>query len=245
MTKKIWVINSFPKLFDSYLDSGVAGQALRGERGVPFELHSVLLRDFCKKGFKGVDSAPFGGSEGMVIRPDVLKNALIEGVVKPGNYGEDFKDKLHIVFTSPRGKIWSNGYCKEFAARVWAEDSEKDLVFICGRYEGIDERFLDAYVNEVISIGDFVITGGEVAVLTILDSALRFIPGVLGNKLSSLNESFNGGLLEEPVYTRPRDFEGMPVPEVLLSGNHKAIAEFKNEERKRITKKFRPDLLDD
>ena len=245
MTKKIWVVNSFPKLLESYLDSGVAGQALRGERGVPFELHSVLLRDHCEKGFKGVDSAPFGGSEGMVIRADVLKNALIEGIVKPGNYGENYKEKLHIVFTSPRGKVWNNEYCKDFASRVWAEDSTKDLVFICGRYEGIDERFLEAYVDEVISIGDFVITGGEVAVLTILDSALRFIPGVLGNKLSSLNESFNGGLLEEPVYTRPRDFEGLNVPEVLLSGNHKAIAEFKNKERIRITKKFRPDLLDD
>ena len=245
MTKKIWVINSFPKLFEAYLDSGVAGAALRGERGVPFELHSILLRDFCDKGFKGVDSAPFGGSEGMVIRADVLKNALIEGIVKPGGYGDDFKEKLHIVFTSPRGNKWDNEYCKEFSQRVWGESCDKDVVFICGRYEGIDERFLESYVNEVISIGDFVITGGEVAVLTILDSALRFIPGVLGNKLSSMNESFNGGLLEEPVYTRPRDFEGQAVPEVLLSGNHKLIDEFKSSERVRITKKFRPDLLDD
>lgn len=245
MTKKIWVINSFPKIFESYLDSGVAGAALRGERGVLFELNSVLLRDYCEKGFKGVDSAPFGGSEGMVLRADVLKNALMEGIVKPGGYGENFKEKLHIVFTSPRGKVWNNEYCKEFASRIWGEDSQKDLVFICGRYEGIDERFLEAYVDEVISIGDFVITGGEVAVLSILDSALRFIPGVLGNKLSSKNESFNGGLLEEPVYTRPREFEGREVPKVLLSGNHKAILEFKNEERVRITKKYRPDLLDD
>ncbi|MBK26337.1 MAG: tRNA (guanosine(37)-N1)-methyltransferase TrmD [Halobacteriovorax sp.] len=242
--KKIWIINSFPKLFEAYLDSGVAGQALRGERGIDFELNSVLLRDFSPKDFKGVDAAPFGGGEGMVIRADVLKNALMEGVVKPGGYGDNFREKLHIVYTSPRGKVWDNEYCKEFSKNVWGAKG-KDVVFVCGRYEGIDERFIEAYVDELISLGDFVITGGEVAVLTILDSALRFVPGVLGNKVSSENESFNGGLLEEPIYTRPRDFEGLEVPEILLSGNHKAIKEFKESERLRITKKYRPDLLDD
>lgn len=245
---RIWVINSFPKLFEAYLDSGVAGQALRGERGVDFELNSVLLREYSSKDFKGVDAAPFGGGEGMVIRADVLKNALIKGVVEAGGYGENFKEKLHIVFTSPRGKIWNNDYCKDFSTRIWGSGpraDRKDVVFICGRYEGIDERFLEKYVDEVISLGDFVITGGEVAVLAILDSALRFVPGVLGNKVSAENESFNGGLLEEPIYTRPRDFDGLEVPEVLLSGNHKAIKEYKESERLRITKKYRPDLLDD
>lgn len=244
--RRIWVINSFPKLFEAYLDSGVAGQALRGERKIDFELKSVLLREFSEKDFKGVDAAPYGGGEGMVIRADVLKSALIKGVVEAGGYSEIFKEELHIVFTSPRGKVWNNDYCKEFAKRIWSEDphsGRKDLVFICGRYEGIDERFLEAYVDETISLGDYVITGGEVAALTILDSALRFVPGVLGNKESALKESFNSGLLEEPVYTRPREFEGLEVPEVLLSGNHKAIEEYKNEERLRITKEFRPDLL--
>lgn len=242
--RRIWVINSFPKLFEAYLDSGVAGQALRGERGIDFELNSVLLRDHSPKDFKGVDAAPFGGGEGMVIRADVLKQALMEGVVRAGGYGDDFREKLHIVFTSPRGKVWGNDYCKDFSSRVWG-DPGKDVVFICGRYEGIDERFIESYVDEVISLGDYVITGGEVAVLTILDSALRFVPGVLGNKVSAQNESFNGGLLEEPIYTRPRDFDGKEVPAVLLSGNHKAIAEYKNEERIRITKKYRPDLIND
>lgn len=247
VARRIWVINSFPKMFEAYADSGVAGQALRGERGVNFELNSVLLRDHSPKDFKGVDAAPFGGGEGMVIRADVLKEALLKGVVEPGNYGENFKEKLHVVFTSPRGKVWNNEYCKEFSQRIWGEDpsTNKDLVFVCGRYEGIDERFIEAYVDETISLGDYVITGGEVAVLAILDSALRFVPGVLGNKTSAENESFNGGLLEEPIYTRPRDFEGKEVPEVLLSGNHKAISEFKISERKRITKKYRPDLIND
>lgn len=242
---KIWIINSFPKMFEAYLDSGVAGQALRGERGIDFELNSVLLREFSPKDFKGVDDSPYGGGEGMVLRADVLKNAIEKGIVEPGGYGEDWREKLHIVYTSPRGKVWKNEYAKDFAARIWGEQKSKDVVFICGRYEGIDERFIETYVDEIISLGDYVITGGEVAVMTILDSALRFVPGVLGNKLSSENESFQSGLLEEPVYTRPREFEGKEVPEVLLSGNHKAIEEYKKEERVRITKKYRPDLLNE
>lgn len=246
--RRIWVINSFPKLFEAYLDSGVVGQALRGERipvdGRAFELHSVLLRDFSEKGFKGVDSAPFGGSEGMVIRADVLKNALIKGVVEAGDYGENYREKLHIIFTSPRGNVWNNSNCREFSERVWGEDG-RDIVFICGRYEGIDERFIDLYIDEIISLGDYVMTGGELAVLSILDSALRFVPGVLGNKFSAENESFSSGLLEEPVYTRPRDFDGARVPAVLFSGNHKEIAKFREKEKMRITKKHRPDLLND
>jgi tRNA (guanine37-N1)-methyltransferase len=241
---KIWVINSFPKMFEAYLDSGVAGQALRGERGVDFDLRSVLLREFSPKDFKGVDDAPYGGGEGMVLRADVLKNAIEKGIVEPGGYGEDWREKLHIVYTSPRGKVWKNEYAKDFAHRVWGAEP-RDVVFICGRYEGIDERFIETYVDEIISLGDYVITGGEVAVMTILDSALRFVPGVLGNKISAVNESFQSGLLEEPVYTRPREFEGKEVPEVLLSGNHKRISEYKKEERVRITKKYRPDLLNE
>ena len=162
----------------------------------------------------------------MVMRADVLKEALMKGIVEEGNYGEDFKNKLHVVFPGPRGKTWDNSYCKDFAKRFSTEGS-KDLVFICGRYEGIDERFLNLYVDEQISLGDFILTGGEIPTMAIIDSALRFFSGVLGNKESSEQESFQSNSLEHPQYTRPEIVEGMKVPEVLLSGHHKNIAEWK------------------
>ena len=205
----------------------------------------ISLRNFSPKDFKGVDAAPFGGGAGMVMRPDVLKNSLIEGIVKPGNYGENYKEKLHIVFPNPRGKVWNNDSCKSFAQSAWSEDSKKDIVFICGRYEGIDQRFIDLYIDEEFSLGDYVLTGGEIATMAIIDSSLRFSEGVLGNRNSHEDESFQNNLLEHPQYTKPREFEGVNVPDVLLSGDHKKIAKYQHVEKIRVTKKFRPDLLID
>lgn len=240
--RRIWIISLFAEYFDAYLQRGVVGQALRGERGLNFSFKVVNPADYSPKNWKGVDNGPYGGGAGMVLRADVLKNTLMDGIVASGLYGADFSTKLHIVYTSPRGNIWNNSYAHDFANRIWGGSAEQDLVIICGRYEGIDERFIEKYVNEEISLGDYVLTGGEIAALAMLDSALRFVPGVLGNSESAMHESFGEGLLEHPHYTRPRDFEGLQVPDVLLEGNHAEIESYRYGERERVTKQYRPDL---
>lgn len=241
--KKIWIITLFPNYFDSLINFGITGSALRGEREAKIEIKTVQLRNYTPKDYKGVDDSPYGGGAGMVMRADVLKRALIEGVVEAGNYGEDFKSKLHVVFPGPRGKTWNNSYCKDFAERFSNEES-KDLVFICGRYEGIDERFLNLYVDEQISLGDFILTGGEIPTMAIIDSFMRFFKGVLGNRESAEYESFQSNTLEHPQYTRPKVFDGLEVPDILLSGHHKNIESYQKEEALRITKIHRPDLLE-
>lgn len=240
--KKIWIITLFPDYFDSLINFGITGSALRGERGLGIEIKAIQLRHFTAKDYKGVDDSPYGGGAGMVMRADILKEALLKGVVENGNYGEDYRSKLHIIFPGPRGKTWNNAYCKDFASRFNKEES-KDLVFICGRYEGIDERFLNLYVDEQISIGDYILTGGEIPTMAIIDSSLRFFSGVLGNKESSLQESFQSNLLEHPQYTRPKSFDDVEVPEILTSGHHQNIEKYQKEESLRITKIHRPDLL--
>ncbi|HLE11135.1 MAG TPA: tRNA (guanosine(37)-N1)-methyltransferase TrmD [Bacteriovoracaceae bacterium] len=240
---KIWIITIFPEYFRPLLDCGVTANALNGPNGLALEVNLVPLGNYTFQKYKGIDDTPFGGGPGMIVRADVLKNALDCGVVNAGNYGGSYRDKLHIVYTSPRGKVWNRDYCKEFSGRVWTENASRDLVFICGRYEGVDERFLQKYVDEEISIGDYVLTGGEIAVMAILDSALRYLPGVLGNRESSQKDSFEDYLLENGQYTKPREFEGVVVPEVLLSGNHKKIAEYHLAEKLALTKQYRPDLF--
>jgi tRNA (guanine37-N1)-methyltransferase len=240
---RIWIITLFPELFAPFFDSGVAGAAFSSKRGNQFEVKLVPMRKYGLGNHNSVDDAPFGGGPGMVIRPDVLQKALLEGVVAHGGYGEDFSDQLHVVYTSPRGKLWDSQQCREFARVHWGE-RDRDLVFICGRYEGVDERFLQQYVDQEISIGDFVLTGGELAVMTILDSAIRMVPGSLGNEASAKNDSFfEQKLLEHPQYTRPAQFEQQDVPKILLSGNHAKIDKYRQSERERITTKYRPDLM--
>jgi tRNA (guanine37-N1)-methyltransferase len=238
----------FENYFDSFLESGIIASAFRNERGdgIDFEFKSVAIPKYNKKGFKGVDDSPFGGGVGMIMRPDALKDALIKGVVEPGGYDTDnYRDQLHIVCPAPRGKTWSQEYAMDFAQNHLSVDSEKDIVFICGRYEGIDERFLENYVDEYISLGDYILTGGELAVMIILDSAMRFSNGVLGNKQSALEESFMNNKLEHALYTRPQEFEGKKVPLALREGHHRKISEFRLKSSNDITLKFRPDLLKD
>jgi tRNA (guanine37-N1)-methyltransferase len=246
--RKVWVISMFENYFDQFLEYGILGSAFRNERGddVDFSFHSISLPSFSPKGFKGVDGPPFGGGVGMIMRPDVLKEALIEGVVKEGGYDKNnFKSQLHIICPAPRGRKWDHTYAQEFAQNHLSAESEKDIVFICGRYEGIDERFLENYVDEYISLGDYILTGGELATMIILDSAMRFSPGILGNKLSAVEESFADNTLEHALYTRPKEFEGLEVPEDLVKGHHRKIQEFKVKSSIEITKKYRPDLLND
>lgn len=237
--KRIWVLTLFPELLKTFSESGVVSQAL-SEESNNFQFHIVNIRDYALDKYKSVDDTPFGGGPGMVMKADVLYEALDKGVRVPA--GVDFDD-LHVVYTSPRGSVWNRDRCHDFSKSQLSDS--KELVFICGRYEGIDERFLEKYVDEFISIGDFVLTGGEIAVMTILDSSLRLVPGVLGNSESFQQDSFENGLIEYPQYTRPRDFQGLEIPEVLLSGHHKNILEYQQAKQEELTKKHRPDLWDE
>jgi tRNA (guanine37-N1)-methyltransferase len=243
MIKRIWILTLFPEYFGPLLSCGIAGSALRGERSegeLKFEVRCVNIRDYSTTKYKSVDDSPFGGGPGMVMRADILKQALMKGVVEAGGY--ETRELLHVIYTSPRGKVWNNKVARDFGTRLLG-GGDKDLVFIAGRYEGIDERFLETYVNEFYSLGDFVLTGGELAIMTMLDSAIRFVDGILGNKLSSMEDSFEDGLLEYPQYTKPREFEGKDVPEVLLEGHHKKIQEWQKNQKILMTEKYRPDLL--
>lgn len=243
MIKRIWILTLFPEFFKPLLECGIAGQALRGERNsdeFKFQVGFVNIRDYSVTKYKSVDDTPYGGGPGMVMRADILRDALVKGVVEAHGYKS--LNELHVVYTSPRGIVWNNKIAREFGAGPLSAP-EKDVVFICGRYEGIDERFLEKYVNEFYSVGDYVLTGGEIAVMAILDSAVRFVPGVLGNKLSSVVDSFEDGMIEHPQYTKPQEFEGATVPDVLTGGHHKKIVEWQKAEKLRLTKKHRPDLL--
>lgn len=241
MKKNIYILTLFPEYFSPLLECGITGSALRSQRSLNLEFHVELvnIRDYSPNNYKNVDDSPYGGGPGMVLRADVLANALEEAVFKTsGKKKSDF----HIVCPSPRGEVLNHKLCREFGTQYLASD-QKDLVFICGRYEGIDERFLDYYVDQFISVGDYVLTGGELAVMTLLDASIRFVPGILGNKCSSDEDSFEDGLIECPQYTRPREFNGLTVPEVLMNGDHAKIKAYQLEEKIRMTQKFRPDLL--
>lgn len=222
-------------MFNSLKDHGVIGSLLRGERGVKVNLEFLNPKDYCVKNYKGVDDSPYGGGAGMVMRADVLKNTLDQ-------INCDL-DELEIIYTGPRGETWNDKEARSLADTYFKIDAKKSLVFICGRYEGIDERFIQKYVSKTYCIGDFIMSGGELAVSVILDSALRFVQGALGNKESNQTESFSANMIEHPHYTKPRDFEGIEVPEVLLSGDHKKIENYRKDESLRLTKKHRPDLL--
>lgn len=240
--RKIWILTLFPEYFKPLIECGIAGSALRGERSesLKFEVHLVNIRDYSTNRYKSVDDTPYGGGPGMVMRADILRDALVKGVVESGGYQS--LEELHVIYTSPRGKVWNNKVAREFGTNVLGHET-RDVVFICGRYEGVDERFLDKYVNDYYSLGDYVLTGGELAVMVMLDSAVRFVPGILGNKLSSEHDSFEDGLIEYPQYTKPQVFEGMSVPDILMSGHHKNIEKWQLEQKKEMTKKYRPDLL--
>ncbi len=239
MQRRVWILTLFPEFFRPLLDCGIAGQALRGARadGIHFSVETVNIRNWGMGNYKAVDDTPFGGGPGMIMRADVLRAALLEGVVQAGGYQS--LAELEVIYTSPRGQVWDNQVARAFAGEVLAQ---KDVVFICGRYEGIDERFLERYVNRVYSIGDYVLTGGEIAVMALLDSSVRFVEGILGNKASANEDSFEDGLLECPQYTKPREFEGVDVPEILLSGHHAKIQAWQLEQKRALTKKLRPDL---
>lgn len=233
--KKIWVISMFPEMFHGFRQYGVIASTLNGERGEHHPTLEVLrISDFCDKGFKGIDAAPYGGGAGMVMRADVLEKCLLEGVY---SHYKDPQEELHVIATGPRGQTFKQATAEELS------QLKKDLVIVCGRYEGIDERFLQKYVHRHLSLGDFVLSGGELACMSFLDATIRLIDDALGNGESIVEESFQDGLLEYPHYTRPQTCCDRDVPEALLSGDHKKIAQWRQEKKMEMTKTYRPELL--
>ena len=191
--------------------------------------NTVDIRTFTEDKHKTVDDTCFGGGPGMVLRPDIVDKALTS-VMERG--------KARLLHLTPRGRIFNQAFAQELST------SSLPLVFMCGRYEGIDQRVLEAWNAEDVSLGDFVLTGGEVATMTMLEAVIRLIPGVLGGETSLEEESFAQGLLEYPQYTRPREWQGREVPEVLISGHHKNIAAWRRKKAEAITQERRPDLWD-
>ena len=223
---KINVITLFPDFFNSPLKTGVLGRAIQSHL---LKIRFVNPRDFTEDVHQSVDDSPFGGGDGMVMMYHPLKKA-IESLSKTNQ---------KIIYLNPQGQKWN--YVK---ARAWAKQTETEWTFICGRYAGVDQRFISEYVDEEISVGDYVLTGGESAMLIILDSLSRFIKGALGNEFSSVNESFEqNNLLEAPQWTRPRSVPGYEIPKVILSGHHENIKKFHYSISILITSLKRPDLL--
>ncbi len=210
--RKIQVVTLFPEMFDGVLNSSMMWKA-QDQKAVEFRM--VNLRDFGLGPRKQVDDTPYGGGDGMLLMPQPLFAAIAQA--------KEYDPTAKVILMTPRGQRW-----KQALAQTWA-DSGDGYIFVCGRYEGYDERVLQL-VDEQVSVGDYVLTGGELPAMTIIDSIVRLIPGVLGGENSAAIESFSDGeTLEFPQYTRPEDFNGMKVPEVLLSGNHAAIAKWRAE----------------
>jgi len=220
------VLTLYPDMFPGHLGHSLAGRAL--ERG-DAAIEPVNIRDYATDKHRSVDDTPAGGGAGMVLKPDVLA-AAIDAVSPKG----DTRPRL---LMSPRGKPLTQ-------ARVRALADGPGVVIICGRFEGVDQRVIEARDLEEVSIGDYVLSGGEPAALTLLDAVIRVLPGVMGNVDSGTQESFETGLLEHPHYTRPQAFEGREIPEVLTSGNHKAIEVWRQAQSLALTQQRRPDLLE-
>lgn len=216
------VLTIFPAMFPGPLGHSLAGKAM--ERG-DWALEILDIRDFAQDRHRSVDDTPFGGGAGMVMRPDVVDAALASVEERPGP----------VIHLSPRGRLLDQ-------ARVRALAAEPGATLLCGRYEGLDQRVLDAREIQEVSIGDYVLAGGELAVMVMIEAIIRLLPGVMGNEESSAEESFQGNLLEYPHYTRPALWQGRAVPEVLTSGHHEQIRRWRKAEAERITKERRPDL---
>ncbi len=220
---KITILTLFPKMFEA-LNESLIGKAMQKKL---LEIEVVNFRDFSKNKHKKVDDYAFSGGAGMVLTPQPIYDAL-QSVLTKDSY---------VVYMSPKGTPLTQNKVKQLSQTI------KHLVIICGHYEGIDERIIELCVNEQISVGDFVLTGGEIPAMALIDAVSRYVEGVLHNSDSTEDESFSDGLLEYPQYTRPQEFMGLKVPDALISGNHKEIEKWKQEQKISETKKYRPDLL--
>lgn len=221
-TWQVSVLTIFPEMFPGPLGLSLAGKAL--EKGI-WSLEVLDIRDFARDKHRSVDDTPFGGGAGMVMRPDVIDQALAAVETRPGP----------VVYLSPRGRLLDQALVRELAAQA-------GLKLLCGRYEGVDQRALEARNVSEVSVGDYVLSGGETAAQVLLDAVLRLRPGVMSNQESLAEESFERGLLEYPLYTRPADWKGRAVPEALLSGHHEKIRLWRQRQAEEITRQRRPDL---
>jgi tRNA (guanine37-N1)-methyltransferase len=219
------VLTIFPEMFPGPLGFSLAGRGL--ERDL-WRLRAVDLRDFATDRHRSVDDTPFGGGAGMIMRPDVVARA-VDAAREAGASGP-------LVYLTPRGERLTQAIVREWTAGP-------GLVLLCGRYEGVDQRVIEARGFREVSIGDFVLSGGEIAAMAVIDACVRLLPGIVGDAVSLEEESFADGLLEYPQYTRPRVFEGREVPEVLLSGDHARIRRWRREQALAVTRQRRPDLL--
>lgn len=221
---KFDVLTLFPEMFNS-LNESIIGRAIEKDL---ININLINIRDFSKDKHKNVDDTPYGGGAGMVIRPDVVYDS----------YNSVKSDDAKVIYMSPQGKVLNQNKVVELS-------KEKHLILLCGHYEGIDQRVLDEIVDEEISIGDYVLTGGEIPAMVLIDAVSRYVEGVISEESTS-EESFSNGnnLLEYPQFTRPEIFNGVKVPEVLISGHHENIRKWREEQSLQITKKKRPDLLE-
>ncbi|WP_413154189.1 tRNA (guanosine(37)-N1)-methyltransferase TrmD [Bartonella sp. cb54] len=215
------VLTLYPEMFPGFLGYSLAGQALK--QGI-WSLETVQIRDFSYDKHRSVDDTPAGGGAGMVMRADVLAAAL-----------DSFPNDSPRLLMSPRGRSFTQAYARSLALG-------SGVTLVCGRFEGVDERVIEARELEEVSIGDYILSGGETAALVLLDAIVRLLPRVMGNKASGECESFENGLLEYPQYTRPSVFEGRGIPPVLVSGHHKAIADWRQQQAELLTRQRRPDL---
>jgi tRNA (guanine37-N1)-methyltransferase len=219
------ILTLFPEQFPGILGASLPGKALTDRL---WRLETVGLRDFGLGKHSAVDDSPYGGGAGMVMRPDVIDSAIRAAQDRHGAASRK-------IYLSPRGRLIDQALVKELAA-------ETSLLLLCGRYEGLDQRVIDAQGLEEISLGDFVLAGGEVAAMALIEACVRLLPGVLGNAATTEEESFEAGLLEYPHYTRPAVWDGMAVPDVLVSGHHAKVKDWRRAEAEKITEKRRPDL---
>ncbi|MDX1575830.1 MAG: tRNA (guanosine(37)-N1)-methyltransferase TrmD [Kiloniellales bacterium] len=223
--EEIWratVLTVFPEMFPGPLGVSLAGRGL--ERGI-WAMDVLDIRDFARDKHRSVDDEPFGGGAGMVMRADVVDAALAAVEDRPGP----------VVYLTPRGRMLDQDLVRRLAMG-------RGMTLLCGRYEGIDQRVLDARNVEEVSVGDYVLSGGEPAAIVVIDAVVRLLPGILGNEESPAEESFEAGLLEHPHYTRPADWHGRHVPDVLTSGHHERVRRWRLSQAERITKQRRPDL---
>ena len=224
--KPVWtatVLTLFPEMFPGPLGQSLAGRGLA--EGI-WALEPVDIRGFATDKHRSVDDSPFGGGAGMVMRPDVV-DAAITGARRAGP----------LIYFTPRGRLLTQARVRELALG-------SGVTLLCGRFEGVDQRVLDAHEAEEISLGDFVLSGGELAALMLMDAVVRLLPGVTGNQESLEDESFERGLLEYPHYTRPKEWQGRTVPEVLMSGHHENVRQWRQRQAEDVTRRRRPDLWD-
>ena len=226
------IITIFPEFFSKAIDCGILRRA-RNAGLVEIAAHD--LRQWTTDKHHVVDDRPFGGGDGMVLKPEPIFTAV--EALTGASRREDFPAKTRVMSLSPQGQVFSQPLAQEIA------QDTAHVVLICGRYEGVDERVADALITDEISIGDYVLSGGEPAATVVIDAVVRLLPGALGSETSAVFESFSEGLLDHPQYTRPPEFRGMKVPEVLLSGNHAEIERWRKEAAIAKTRRKRPDLL--